>query len=122
MKNLNLAVVEGNLTKDPEIKETPTGSKLCNFYIGVNRDYKDRDGNFIPHASFIKVTAWAKLAEICATYLKKGNRVLVNGVLRQYRWEDKDGKLHSNLQVIGKEIFFIKTGKKINAEEMMKSA
>lgn len=79
----------GRLVKDPELKYTPDGSALCNFSMAVNRDYKNAEGKY--DADFFNFTAWKKTGEIIQKYVKKGNRLLVNGSLRNRKYQANDG-------------------------------
>jgi single-strand DNA-binding protein len=106
MRNFNLAVIEGRLVGDPEIRYTQSGTALCRFSIANNHDYY-RNEELQKEVSFIEVTTWAKLAEQCNEYLKKGNRVIINGRLRQNRWQDDDGANHSKISIVGNQVQFL---------------
>jgi single-strand DNA-binding protein len=106
MRNFNLAVLEGRLVGDPEIRYTQSGTALCRFSIANNHDYY-RNDELQKEVSYIEVTTWAKLAEQCNEYLKKGNRVIVNGRLRQNRWQDDDGANHSKISIVGNQVQFL---------------
>lgn len=102
MNNLNNVVLQGFLARDPELKYTGTGAAICNFSIGVNRAYK-QGAEWKEEVSFFDVTVWNKLAEKCATY-KKGQGVVLDGQLRQERWE-KDGQNRSRVTVTALHVF-----------------
>lgn len=79
----------GRLVKDPELKYTSDGSAVCNFSMAVNRDYKNAEGKY--DADFFNFTAWKKTGEIIQKYVKKGNRLLVTGNLRNRKYQANDG-------------------------------
>lgn len=116
MNDLNSVLLEGNLTRDPEMKYTQSGSAICTFSIAVNRSYKKGD-EWEKEVSFIDVTVWGKPAENCSQYLKKGRGVRVVGRLKQDRWE-KDGKTNSKLGVIADHVEFKSEGKRQGAEDV----
>lgn len=97
---MNTAIVSGNLGQDPEMFYTNNGDPIASFNLAV-KSGKDK-------TSWIKVTAFTKLAEICETYLHKGAKVIVNGSFDQDKWE-KDGVNHSAIKIIAFNIEFIKT-------------
>jgi len=106
MRNFNLAVLEGRLTNDPELKYTQNGTALCNFSIANNHSYH-KDEELHEEVYFIDITTWAKLAEQCNEYLKKGRRVIINGRIRQSRWQDDEGGKHSKISIIGNQVQFL---------------
>jgi single-strand DNA-binding protein len=84
MQNLNKVILEGNLTRDPELKYTKSGTAQCRFSIAVNDDYAQKKV-----AYFFNVTAWGKLGETCDKYLKKGGGVIISGKLTWSKYQDK---------------------------------
>jgi len=115
MKNFNLAVIEGRLTRDPELRYTQKGTAVCRFSIANNSSYY-KDDELQDEVTFVEVTTWAKLAEQCNEYLKKGRRVIVNGRIKQNKWEDSNGETHSKLIIIGNQVHFLDTKKAVNEE------
>ncbi len=91
--------------KDPELSYTPKGTALCKFTVASNRFFK-QDQETQKEVSFFDVTTWARLAEVCGEYLKKGRGVRVVGRLKQDRWTDPDGKPHSRIIVIAEHVEF----------------
>jgi single-strand DNA-binding protein len=89
-KSLNKVMLIGNLTRDPELKITPSGASVCTFGLATNSRYKKPDGTLEELTQFHNIVAWSKLAEICATKLKKGMKVYVEGELRTRMWEDAE--------------------------------
>jgi single-strand DNA-binding protein len=105
VNNLNSLLIEGNLVKDPELSYTPKGTAMCKFSVACNRFFK-QDQETQKEVSFFDVTTWARLAEVCGEYLKKGRGVRVVGRLKQDRWTDPDGKPHSRILVIAEHVEF----------------
>jgi len=103
MTNLNNVVLEGNLVKDPELKYLSNGTPLCTFTVGVNRSWKQGD-EWKEEASFFDIQCWGKMAEGVANGLFKGKGVVVNGRLKQERWE-RDGKTFSKVLVVASNVF-----------------
>ncbi len=106
MRNFNLAVLEGRLVGDPEIRYTQGGTALCRFSIANNFDHY-KDDELQKEVNFFDVTTWSKLAELCNEHLSKGRRVIVNGRLRHNRWQDESGTNHSKIDVIGNQVQFL---------------
>jgi len=98
---VNNVSILGNLTRDPELRFTPSGTPVVGFGIAVNRRYQNKQSNeWVEDTSFFNVNAWFKLAENCAESLSKGDRVLVSGRLNQRQWEAKDGQKRSTVEII----------------------
>lgn len=89
---LNKAFIIGNLTRDPELKALPSGTKVCSFSIATNRIFKDKDGKKQEVAEFHNVVAFAKLGELAGQYLKKGQQVLIEGRIQTRSWETNGEK------------------------------
>lgn len=110
MPNLNVVLLMGNLTRDPELRFTPAGTAVCKFGLAMNRKWKKPDGTLQDEVCFVDVTAWKRSAELCSEYLKKGQPACVEGRLRLDRWE-KDGQKHSKLEVVANRIHFVGGGR-----------
>jgi len=108
VNNLNSILIEGNLTKDPLIRTTVKGTQVCTMRLALNRWYKldDQSPNFEKETSYFDVESWAKLAEACYTKGKKGRGVRVVGRLKQSRWNDPEGKLHSRVTIVAEHVEF----------------
>ncbi|MDO4508261.1 MAG: single-stranded DNA-binding protein [Candidatus Saccharibacteria bacterium] len=91
MRGFSKAIIAGNLTRDPELRSTPSGASVCGFSVAVNRVYRDANGEQKEEVSYIDCTAWGKLGEMIANYAKRGSGVLISGRLSQRSWEDKNG-------------------------------
>jgi len=108
MADYNCVVLLGRLARDPELKYAPSGSPVCSFSVATNQQYTKSDGQKAQSVTFVDVTAWKRLAEICSQFLKKGRQVLVSGTLKQERWTDaKTQKPRSRLKVVAREVKFI---------------
>ena len=102
---MNKVILRGNLTRDPELSETPTGVAVCRFAIAVSRDYANADGT--RETDFFNITVWRGRAENCGKYLKKGNKVAVIGSLQNRSYEDKDGIKRNVTDVVANEVEFL---------------
>ena len=110
---LNLSLIEGRLTRDPELLYTKNGNAVCKFDIAVNSSMKKGE-NVTNTVSFIAVNAWNKVAECCAKYLKKGSLIRANGRLKQNSWDGKDGKKVSKIFVEAASVEFLGSPAKKN--------
>lgn len=102
---MNHVTIIGNLTRDPEIAETPTGVRLCKFGVAVNRNYKDDNGEVV--TDFFNVVAWRTLAETCGKYLRKGKKVAIVGTLQNRSYTDKNGVTRYVTEIIAEEAEFL---------------
>ena len=103
---LNKAYIIGNLTRDPELKALPSGTKVCSFSIATNRSYKDKDGERKDTVDFHNVVAFAKLGELSAQYLKKGQQALVEGRIQTRSWDAANGEKKYRTEIIAENIQF----------------
>ena len=102
---MNKVILVGNLTRDPELSETPSGIAVCRFSIAVSRDYANADGT--RETDFFNITVWRGRAENCGKYLKKGNKVAIVGSLQNRSYDDKDGNKRYVTDVIANEVEFL---------------
>jgi single-strand DNA-binding protein len=108
MASFNKVILLGNLTRDPELRYTPQGSAVCEFALALNYVYTNKQtGQKVEEVSFIDIVAWGKTGEICAEYLKKGRQVMIEGRLKQDRWEAQDGKKMSKVRVTAENVQFV---------------
>lgn len=105
MNSLNSIIIEGNLTRDPEYKETPKGTPVCNFSVASNRFYKV-DDEMKQEVSFFNVETWSKLADNCNQYLSKGRGVRVVGRLKQDRWTNPEGQNREKIKIVAEHVEF----------------
>jgi single-strand DNA-binding protein len=103
--SLNSVNIMGNLTRDPEMKTIPSGKSVCSLSIANNRIYT-KNGERVTEVSYFDVEVWGVIAENCAKYLKKGSGIIVEGRLKQDRWE-KDGKTQSRVRISANNIHFM---------------
>ena len=107
MANLNRVFLMGNLTRDPELRYTPSGTAVTNLRIAVNRRYKTQSGELKEETAFITVVAWGKQAETCTQFLTKGKPIFVEGRLQMRSWESADGQKHNILEVRASRVQFL---------------
>lgn len=105
MASFNKVILIGNMTADPELKQTTSGLSVCSFSIAVNRKTKNQDGN--NECDFINVVAWRQTAEFVAKYFKKGNPILVCGQLQTRTWTDTSNNKRYATEVVADEISFV---------------
>lgn len=105
-RSFNQVVLMGNLTRDPELRQIPSGQSVCSFSLALNRSYKSSDGEWQEATDFVDVVAWAALGERVAQYVTKGRPVLVNGRLQSRSWE-QDGQKRSKLEVVAQDVTFL---------------
>jgi single-strand DNA-binding protein len=105
MNNLNSILIEGNLVRDPLLRNTPKGTPVCSFSLASNRFFK-QDSGLEKEVSFFEVETWAKLAENCYNLGHKGRGVRVVGRLKQERWNGSDGKPHSKVTIVAEHVEF----------------
>ncbi len=98
--SLNKVLLIGNLTRDPELRYTPSGAAVCTFGIATNRYYVASDGTKKEETEFIKIVSWNKLAELCSQLLSKGRKVYVDGRLQTRSWETPDGQNRQTTEVV----------------------
>lgn len=106
MANVNKVILIGNLTRDPESRITPSGAVVCEFPLALNRNWTSKQGDKRDETCFIDVVCWAKTAENCGKYLKKGRQTYVEGRLTQDRWE-KNGQKRSKIRVTAERVQFL---------------
>ena len=108
MASLNKVMLIGNLTRDPELRYIPSGQAVASFTVAMNRVYKLQTGEKKEEVSFVRVVVWARMAEVCGEYLKKGSPVFVEGRLQSRSWDGPDGQKRSTLEVIAANIQFLR--------------
>jgi single-strand DNA-binding protein len=105
--NINSVVVTGNLTRDPELRSTPSGTSVCKLRVAVNSRRKDQSGNWIDKPNYFDVTVWGAQGENCANYLSKGRPVAVQGRLDWREWEAQDGSKRQAVEIIADSVQFL---------------
>ena len=111
MRGFSKAIVAGNVTRDPEMRATPSGAQACNFTIAVNRTFRGGDGEQQEQTSFIDCVAWGRSGETIAQYVKKGSGLIVSGRIEQRSWEDKtSGQKRSRVEIVVDDFSFVGGG------------
>jgi single-strand DNA-binding protein len=105
LEDLNTVIIEGRLTKEPELKYTSSGASVCNLSIANNERWS-QDGEKKEATHYLDLSVWGKVGENCNTYLVKGQKIRVTGTLRQQRWETPEGEKRSKLVVSSQRIAF----------------
>lgn len=105
-RSLNQVTLMGNLTRDPELRQTPNGQNVCSFSLALNRSYKDASGEWQEATDYIDIVAWGPLAERVSQYLTKGRRCLVQGRLQSRSWE-QEGQKRSKVEVLANDVTFL---------------
>jgi single-strand DNA-binding protein len=105
--DLNAFAGIGRLTRDPELRYTPSGTAVCKFGLAINRSFRNQEGNNVEDTLFINVSAWGRQAEHCAQFLKKGKRVAINGELRSNSWQDREGNKRVTYEINARSVQFL---------------
>ena len=104
MRSVNKVILVGNLTRDPEMRQTPNGQNVTTFGVATNREWTTKENEKKTSAEFHECVAWAKLAEICDQYLKKGQLVYVEGYLKTRSWDTPEGVKKFKTEVVVKDM------------------
>jgi len=113
MASFNKVILMGNLTRDPELKTAPSGSKVADLGLAVSESWRDKNtGENREVVCFVDVTVWNRLAELCQQYLKKGSPILVEGRLQMDEWKNQQGEKRSKLRVRADTVKFLGTSQK----------
>lgn len=107
MASLNRVFLMGNLTRDPELRYTPSGTAVTNLRIAVNRRYKTQSGELKEETAFVTIVAWGRQAETCTQFLSKGKPIFVEGRLQMRSWESQSGEKHNVLEVRASRVQFL---------------
>ena len=105
-RSFNQVTLMGNLTRDPDLRQIPSGQNVCSFSLALNRSFKGSDGSWQEATDYVDVVAWGPLGERVAQYVTKGRPVLVTGRLQSRQWE-QDGQKRSKLEVIALDVTFL---------------
>lgn len=108
MNQLNSLIIEGNVTREPEFKETANGYKICNIPVAVNRFYKNAEGEGVSEVSYFNIETFGKMAESCQKNCEKGRGIRVVGRLKQNRWTNPEGKAQSRISIVAEHVEFKK--------------
>jgi single-strand DNA-binding protein len=105
--NINRVVLTGNLTRDPELRNTPSGTSVCSLRLAVNTSRKDASGNWVDKPNYFDITVWGRQGENVAQYLSKGRPVAVDGRLEWREYTDKDGNNRQAIEVVADSVQFL---------------
>jgi|SRR5581483_672866 len=105
-RSVNQVILMGNLTRDPDLRQIPSGQSVCSFSLALNRAYKGQNGEWQEATDYIDVVAWGPLAERVSQYVTKGRRVLVQGRLQSRSWE-QEGQKRSKVEVLANDVTFL---------------
>lgn len=105
--SLNRAQIIGNVTRDPEVRQTPGGQSVASFSVATNSVWVDKTGQKQEKAEFHNIVAWGKLAEICGQYMQKGRKVYVEGRLQTRDWDGEDGVKRYKTEIIAENIILL---------------
>ncbi len=119
MAGVNKVILIGNLGKDPVVRHLESGVAVANFSIATNEPYKSKDGNKVEHTEWHNIVLWRGLAEISEKYLKKGDKVYIEGRLRTRQWDDKDGIKRYSTEILADNMNML--GEKRDSDSMIKT-
>ncbi len=102
--SLNKAMIIGNLGRDPEMRYTPSGQAVTQFTVAVNRNFKGQNGEWQEETEWFRVVVWGQQAERAAEYLKKGNKVYIEGRLQTRQWEDQTGAKRYTTELVANQV------------------
>ncbi|NQT84981.1 single-stranded DNA-binding protein [bacterium] len=107
MASLNKVMLIGNLTKDPELRYTPSGTAVADFRMAINREWTDKEGEKRSETCFVDIVAWRRQAEVCDQFLSKGSLLYVEGRLQLDTWETPQGERRSKHRVVAERVQFL---------------
>ena len=107
MASLNKVFLMGNLTRDPELRYTPSGTAVADLRVAVNDSYTDREGKRVERTLFVDVVVWQRQAETACEYLSKGRPILVEGRLQMDEWENQQGEKRTKIRVVAQRVQFL---------------
>ena len=105
--NINRVIITGNLTRDPELRQTGGGTSVCELRVAVNSSRKDESGNWVDKPNYFNVKVWGAQGENCSTYLSKGRPVAVDGRLDWREWEDQNGNKRQSIDIVADRVQFL---------------
>ncbi len=120
-RSLNRVQLIGNLTRDPELRYTPSGAAVVSFSIATNRSWTTDSGEKKDDTEFHRIVAWNKLAEICSQFLTKGKKVFVEGRLSTRSWTAQDGTQKQTTEVIISDMILLDS-RRVEGEQVIKEA
>ena len=115
--SLNKAMIIGNLGRDPEMRYTPNGQAVTQFTVAVNRNYKGQSGEWQEETEWFRVVVWGQQAERAAEYLRKGNKVYIEGRLQTRQWEDQSGQKRYTTELVANQVTNLERRSRDDSEE-----
>src|SRR5579872_569841 len=111
MAAFNRVIMVGNLTRDPEYRNLPSGQGVCRLGLATNRQFKNKQtGSLVQEVCYIDVDVWGAQAESCRQYLQKGRPVLIEGRLKLDSWDDQSGQKRSKHSIVAERVVFLSNG------------
>ena len=107
---VNIAIVVGNLGKDPEVRFTQSGRAVANFSVATSDSWTGQDGNRQERTEWHNIVVWGKQAELCGQYLSKGRQVFIQGRIQTRSWEDKTGNTRYTTEIVAQRVQFLGGG------------
>ncbi len=108
--SVNIAIVSGNLGRDPEVRFTQSGRAVANFSVATNESWIGQDGNRQERTEWHNIVVWGKQAESCGQYLAKGRQVLVHGRIQTRKWTDQNGQDRYTTEIVAQRVQFLGGG------------
>jgi single-strand DNA-binding protein len=105
--NINRVVLVGNLTRDPELRQTPSGTSVCSLRIAVNSRRRDESGQWIDKPNYFSISVFGNQAESCSQYLSKGRPVAIDGRLDWREWQTQDGQKREAVEIVAESVQFL---------------
>jgi single-strand DNA-binding protein len=105
--NINRVVLTGNLTRDPELRNTPNGTSICSLRLACNTRRRNSSGEWVDKPNYFNITVWGPQGENCATYLQKGRPIAIDGRLEWREWEDQQGNKRQTVDIIADSVQFL---------------
>ena len=105
--NINRVILTGNLTRDPELRNIPSGMAVCSLRIATNSSRKDETGQWVDKPNYFSVTVWGAQGENCARFLEKGRPVAIDGRLDWREYTDKDGNKREAIEIVADRVQFL---------------
>jgi len=117
MPNFNKTILIGHLVRKPEIRRTESGTAVANASIAVNHKFKDASGDKKEEVSFVDFVVWGKRAEVFEEYTDKGDPVLIEGRMKQERWENKEGENRTKIVIVVDSFEFLKSRGSVSPQQ-----
>lgn len=112
MASLNRVIIAGNLTRDPEVRYTPSGMAVADVSLAISDSYKNKSGELVEQVCYVDCVVWGRQAETTGEYLRKGSPALIEGKLQLDQWETNEGQKRSRLRVKADRVQFLGGPKK----------